>query len=214
MSRRPAYLDVPKPAAVAELPTTGLGLPVPYITAYRPHDGHEVHHTINTGRGLLCVCSCKLGEGRPMIGVQCVNRERQAMRKRLCGVCGQSLRPADDILFLGIGEAVIDNHGVSVPTSIEAPTHPECTAYSALTCPRLMRDPADVVLAVMKDYELADSILVGYDENEQPRYNIVPHGTDRRNLGALNSYVAFLRPEHGRFVPLADWMVHEAPTLA
>jgi len=215
VSPRVDFLDVPKSPAIAALPTTGRGMPVPYITLYRPNDGHDVTYTVRATRGPMCACTCKLGEGRPVIGVQCVSRQRRAMRKKLCGVCGQDLHPGDDIIFIGPGETFAHgSDGSTVPASIEAPLHPECAAYSALTCPRLLHQPATITLAVMREYSLADQLLVGYDANRQPRYVIAPPAADHSSLGALNSYAAVLQPEHGRLTTLEAWMYDEAPALA
>lgn len=211
---RPAFLDVPKPPGIQALPTTGLGMPVPYVTNYRIGDERNTQHVVDTARGKLLVCSCTLGQGRPMLGQQCVTRVRLAMRKRLCGVCGEALDADGEFVFIGIGEA--EPHGQdapSIPASVEAATHPLCSVYSALTCPRLTRDPDNVIVGLTRRYELADSLLVGYDEQREPIYQIYPHGTDRRRIGALNSYIAWLPPEQTRMVTLAQWLRDEAPSL-
>jgi len=212
----PDFLDVPKPAAVAALPITGAGLPVPFTTLYRPDDGRDVRYTVSATRGPMCACKCKFGIGRALIGVQCVNRQRRAMRNRLCGVCGQSLHTGDDIIFVGQCEPFAPDGaaGPTIPATVEAPTHPACTVYSALTCPSLMRDPDTTRLAVMSQYDLADQLLTGYNTRGEPRYVLAPQATNHRLLGALNSYAALLHPENGRLTTLGEWMRDEAPALS
>lgn len=207
----PAFLDVPKPAAIAALPTIGQGMPVPWVTAYATKDTPS-EMVVASANGPLAVCRCRLGEGRPLLGTQCVHRQRLAMRKRLCGACGNPLQPGATMLFMALDAGIDWTDHSNIPVSIEAPVHPLCGLYSALTCPRLLREPDELGVAIATDYELTGQILTGLNPDRTPQFTLAPYGHDHRRLGILHSYAAILRPPTARVITLADWLANHAPS--
>lgn len=199
------YRRVPMPDDVTALPKLG-DMPVPWITEYRV-DGHDPKYLNHAAPdGLAIDCTCRLGAGRPQVGKQCVRRQRAAMRHRRCNVCGKHI--PGTAIFVGVA-AMGSPDRVS---SIEAPSHPACAAYSALTCPRLVDSPRQCRVAVIAGkYVIFDRWAVANDET-----TVMAHGQPRsqfrgRWVGALDLHVTVLRSSN--VVTLDEWMTTQAPLV-
>lgn len=199
-------LAVPRPPAVETLPKTSRGMPVPYITLYEK-DGVDPHWTnLQAPGGAAIDCRCVFGEGLPILGKQCLARQRKALAQGLCNVCGK--RVEHDVFFVGGTEMMPGLGRLSPWMGVEAPTHPRCLAYSAMTCPRLRKDADKAfLLEARHGWRLMDRWFVGPSEKDAV---LREHGTPRPPFGAvLDMYVAVIeRPE---ITTLAEWMPEHAP---
>jgi hypothetical protein len=210
----PPWKTVPMPKYIARLPRTSSGMPVVYITEYDGFDGSNfaTMSTLTDSVGLND-CGCTFGEGRPLIGKQCLHRQHKAMTERRCGVCGRRLGPAAELIFVGVEKNMVEGHGPDTYTSIEAPTHNECTHYSALTCPRLYADPARITLAITRHYEIRYRVVAGFGPQGQVMAALIPPEYIRLGTGMVDMFIAVPKPSETRIVTLDRWLATEARPL-
>lgn len=202
---------MPMPPAVAALPTTGSGMPVVYITQYLPADRaapDPEYPDFDAPGGLAIGCACEFGHGRPQIGKQCPHRQRQAMVQRLCNVCGNQV---DQAIFAGVTDLALPDLPDGL-VSIEAPTHPACLAYSALTCPHMSSHLHEYRIATTGSYGLWDRwMITGGEHSFQPHDTPRPQILPGMWLGALDLHLALLRRSDATVVGLDEWMRMIAP---
>jgi hypothetical protein len=153
-------------------------------------------------------CRCTFGVGKAKIGQPCVHRQRKAMRERRCVVCGRKITDRT-LVFLGVDQNTVPGLGTDITTSIEPPAHSACAAYSALTCPRLYRDPANVQVAMAANFGMRQRV-VGAFVNGAPRYHLA-RLDERITVGAVELHVAVIPPEVCRLTTLDEWMTKHAP---
>jgi hypothetical protein len=194
---------------IAALPTTRGGMPVPYATLYLTDDGKNQADLVTTPQGLVMQCRCVFGVGRPKIGQPCLHRQRKAVAGRRCVICGRKMSPKAEAIFVGVDYNRVPGHDQEQITSIEPPAHLTCTAYSALTCPRLRSDPSQVLLAITRRYTTFQMIVTGF-VGKQKQVALLPLGTPAR-FGALDCYVAVPDPASLHLITLQDWMATGIP---
>lgn len=210
---RPNWRDIPMPRAVATLPRTASGMPVPYVTYYESPDGEdysEVTVLANTGARLLD-CRCTFGQGRPKIGKQCLHRQRKAVAERRCNVCGRRMSRKAELIFMGAATTNTQQHGPGTPFSQESPTHHDCAVYSALACPRMANNLSDVTLAITRDYDVY-ARTTWYGPNGKTT-SMVPLDQLGSVPQVADLYVAVLNPVRTRLVTLDQWLATEARDL-
>lgn len=103
------------PAQIAALPVHR-GYPVPWFVTWLAPNGTAVPR----------------GEGTPDFRVMYENAPTEAVRKRLCWICGQHRGDAGEVFVAGPMCAVNRN-------SAEPPSHPWCADWAARACPFLVR---------------------------------------------------------------------------
>lgn len=102
----PSIRDIPMPKSIAKLPVDPVrGMPVPWFVAWV--------------------------DGRPEFRAADADKIRQAVRRRLCWVCGEMM--SHRVTFV-VGPMCVVNR-----TSAEPPSHLDCAEYSAKACPFLSR---------------------------------------------------------------------------
>lgn len=210
---RPNWRDVPMPRAVAELPRTASGMPVPYITDYEGPNGEDYGEVALVGdtAARILACRCTFGRGRPKIGHQCPHRQRKAVADRRCNVCGKRMSRRAELIFMGAATTDTHRYGPATAFSLEAPTHHDCAAYSALTCPRMASNMGAVNLAITRDYDVyARTTRLGRDGKTT---SVVPLDQLGSVTEVADLYVAVLNPRRTRLVSLAEWMATEARPL-
>lgn len=163
-----------------------------------------------SGVAMRLECRCVFGVGKPRIGKPCVHRQRKAMRERRCVVCGVKIKDGH-LIFLGVDQNVVPDMGTKITTSVEPPAHPACAAYSALTCPRLYSNPANVQVAMTPNYGLRQNVVAAF-VNGKPKSHLA-HLDEPITMGAVDLHVAVIPPEVCRLSTLDEWMAKHAPPL-
>lgn len=200
------WREVPMPPAVAALPRTPSGMPVPYITQYHAKDVESNTGTLRVTEALgMMDCRCTFGEGVPRIGKQCPRRQRKAMAERRCNVCGHHMKNAA-LNLIGVYRQHIPVLGSEVYASVEASTHADCVTYSALTCPRLA-DVDRIMVAVTRHADMLYQVTMGVDPVsgvERRRY-VHPDNVGSA-AGLVDMLVIVPDPARSEFVTLAEWL--------
>lgn len=117
--------------------------------------------------GLVLGCDCTIGQGKPIFAEQCLHRQAQSVRDRLCGMCGTELQ--SPYVWLD------DN---STPFWSEPPSHPECFAYALATCPHLaaiLRERSDLAVIEARDYRTGSQRVTDYRSGEGTVHDCLPN---------------------------------------
>lgn len=219
---------VPIPGPIAALPRARGGLPVPWVTEWENPGLLTGAGGASTGgagpsgagageagpgvgwaadAGYVVRCACVIGAGRPMFGHLCPVRQRTAMRRRICQICGKRISGSEPVLFLG-------GHppgGVLLYT--EPPLHAACAAFSLHACPKLRHH---------RDGQVAVTTATSYELLERRRHPRPPTGSTVRlwpvghplaATGVLDFLVAV--PVDATVQPAAEWLAEHdlRPTL-
>ena len=207
----PRYSEIPVTKAIAQLPTTRSGMIVPYTTLYVTGSDDPSTLERQPGGGFIRQCSCEFGTGRPRLGRPCVHRQRKAVRNRRCVICGRGIQQRALCHFVGATTANDGLPGLArgTVTSIEAPAHAACAAYSALTCPHLMTSPHSVPVATASTYEFHRALVIGFEGMARKVHLVAPG--EPVTSGAIDENVVILRPGTFTTATLPDWMARYAP---
>lgn len=132
------WRSVPMPSAIAALPRTAGGMPVPFNTSWG-EDPERLAYLPETG--LTIVCDCVPGQGKPLFSVQCPERQRRCAVEGLCSVCGTRIENDEPRAFAGAPVFGSDLY-------IEAAAHIACLAYALRVCPHLVGNtsPEDPII--------------------------------------------------------------------
>jgi hypothetical protein len=203
------FQRVPMTPGIDALPKVG-DMPVPWITEFVAAGVEDPKYPNFAAHGGLAIdCSCRLGVGRPKIGTQCVKRQRAAMLHRRCNICGKHID--GEAIFVGVA-GIGGVNGPPIRYSVEAPSHPTCAAYSALTCPRLSASPRRCLIAVVPgEYPIYDRWVIADNDTKlvahgEPRYQI-----QGKWIGALDMHITALDPKTV-VLTLQEWMTGWAPS--
>ncbi|MET7334267.1 hypothetical protein [Nonomuraea sp. NPDC005650] len=179
----------PTPPQIAALPTER-GFPVPWVADWA--DGEErVEFDPVYGRTLIC--DCVPGEGRATLGVNCSMRQRQGMRQRLCGTCGNPLTGP----MVMIGEK-------DMPYSLEPGLHVDCAVFSLLACPKLVHASERAGVVVLDGYTLLEDRIFGVCDGELVRH-LLPSLLGAVS-GAVLAFLVAVIPDNAQRFRTADWL--------
>lgn len=89
----------------------------------------------------------QIGDGKPMFGKPHMQRQREAIARDLCDLCGKSIRLSTKV---SLSHARVQPHGFQGPCvmQVEPMLHKRCAAESMRWCPSLRRDIAAGTLFV------------------------------------------------------------------
>jgi hypothetical protein len=205
------YQRVPKTPAIALLATVG-DMPVPWVTEWQVDGVDPKHPNFGALGGLAIDCTCRPGVGTPLLGKQCVRRQREAMLSRRCSVCGVTI---DGLaVFAGVSAYTDSGGRLLAAISVEAPTCVDCLAYSALGCPTLAANAARCRLALCDGaYPVYDRWVISGDDET----TVVEYGHRRMEVlpgvwdGALDFHITGLDHSVAESMLLSDWMRYRAP---
>lgn len=186
------------PKRIDRLPKDRTGRPVPFVAPW-DEKGVEHEQVIRTKKyGLLLNCTCVIGQGKPILGVLCPDRQRKAMIQNLCQICGEKIEGQRRI-FVGDYRG----EGAEADKFQEPPMHEECARYSLLACPALQRklDGVAVHVADKVDHcEWRNNML-----GNPNAIGLFPVGAVTAEMyGVLNFYVATLIDP--LVVPARQWL--------
>lgn len=119
---------------------------VPFTVSWSAEEEFFIANDPDFKRRAICQIS-RFGEGKPLFGKPHMNRQRQAIARGLCDLCGKPLKLATKISL---------SHARPVPHSakgweilqVEPLLHKACALESMRFCPALRRDFADGSLMV------------------------------------------------------------------
>ena len=142
------------PPQIAALPKDKKGFPIPYVAEWS-RDESSIEDKVDDsplkeGRGfwVRMKCICVIGEGEPILGHQCPERQRECMMEGHCQVCSEIINIKDEGGYYFLG-------GIEMPIFWEPPLHKSCAIYSLQVCPGITRRPT-MSVHVADDYELQD----------------------------------------------------------
>jgi hypothetical protein len=104
----------------------------------------------------LTDCDCVPGEGNPMLGNLCPNRQRRGMVDRLCDVCGGGFAPRESYYFMGKHSMMMEHGGRG--GFHECPVHRDCALYAGRVCPGLVTKAMNVGVFRCSDYTLIPQV--------------------------------------------------------
>lgn len=181
----------PMPPQIAALPRER-GFPVPWVADWA--DGNETVQ-LDPVFGRVLICDCVPGQGRAKLGVNCAVRQREGMRERLCGTCGNPV--TGPTVMIGSTDMLY---------SLEPGLHADCAVFSLLACPKLVHAGSRAGVVVLDDYTLMEDRILGVDPEEQMlvRHMLPPL------LGALSggvlAFLAAVIPQNAQRHSAADWL--------
>ncbi|WP_346103431.1 hypothetical protein [Nonomuraea maheshkhaliensis] len=178
------------PEAIAALPRDR-GYPVPWVSCWA-NGQFIVRNTPHSG--LVRRCGCTPGQGRALIGTPCADRQRRAMRQRLCGTCGRPL--TSPMVFIGERD---------MPYSQEPALHVECAVFSLRACPHLLHHGTSVGVIIASAYGIMESRVLGFDDRGNPIRRLCPAGDGKRTGGALECLIARM-PQSALRHPAEAWL--------
>ncbi|MEU4511681.1 hypothetical protein AB0G05_19495 [Nonomuraea wenchangensis] len=180
----------PMPPQIAALPRER-GFPVPWVADWV--DGKE---TVGSDRelGRVLHCDCVPGQGRATLGINCAVRQRQGMRDRLCGTCGNPIN--GPMAMIGVKD---------MPYSFEPGLHVDCAIFSLLACPRLVRSGDSAGVVVTDGYTLLEERILGLDANHNLVRNLLPPVLGAISGGVLSFLVAAI-PDNAQRFSAAEWL--------
>ncbi len=122
------------------------GTPVPYTVAWTGEGAFRVDQCAYTGRPAICQAEAR-GAGKPTFGKPHSQRQREAIARDLCDLCG---RPLKNRTKVSLSHARTRANGAEGPCimQVEPLLHRECAAESLRHCPSLKRDVAAGTLFV------------------------------------------------------------------
>lgn len=202
------YAALPMTAAIAALPRTRSGMPVPYTTQYQAHDEDPTAITRLDGRHVLA-CRCEFGVGRPQFGKPCPKRQRNCMDARRCVVCGRRISPTSTATFLGLAHRTADGVDDHTYASIEPPAHTACAAYAALACPHLVNAAPGITVGVTRGYAVWQQVVTRLDRHGDPVVHLSPRSTTP--TGVVDLHVAIIDPANASIMTLDQWFDSHAP---
>jgi hypothetical protein len=194
--------ELPMSSAIAALPRTRSGMPVPYTTLYR--DEQEPTYLDRQDGQQILACRCQFGQGRPQFGKPCPKRQRNCMLYRRCVVCGRRLAPTTQAVFLGLAKRTANGAVDPQYVSIEPPAHADSAAYSALACPHLAGGADKVIVGVTRTYEVWQMVTTPPAGTEDTSPLLVPPHT-KTVLGAVELYTAIIDPAKADVMPQNEW---------
>ncbi|MGY3677343.1 hypothetical protein [Streptomyces sp. TE33382] len=207
---RPGWQQVPMPSAVAGLPRDGRGYPVGWATLWEPRDAPGRSSVIRSPEeGAVLWCYCVTGTGTPLLGQVCPRRQRTAMARRRCQLCGTAIDRDVKVLFIA-GRS----EGKAAQLVREPPLHAACAAYAARVCPRLVVGDRAGALHVTEasSYELFEERVrpSGPDPEADMLREMFPLGSRAAlRFGALENLLA---SPSGTWVPFAAWFAGLPPS--
>lgn len=198
------WRSTPMPPAVARLPRSSAGRPVPgNITWYERDDDGAILVTRDTKLGGHITCPCTPGTGTPRFGEQCPQRQRTFMAQRQCGLCTENIEPTAELVFIGETNA---------PYYLEPPLHPLCAAYALQVCPVLHAGGQRIEVALTHSYTLAEDRITGISADGTLRRSVFALGDPvARHLAVLQFYLAF--PDTPERLTAPNWLAQRAPKL-
>ncbi len=159
------------------------GAPVPYTVSWSGEDAFCVARCAFTRRSAICQAEAR-GAGRPRFGKPHWQRQREAIAKDLCDLCGRPLKMRTKVSLSHARLRTIGAEGPCV-MQVEPMLHKECAAESISRCPSLKRDIKAGTLVVrhvtrhraqfaVADPEYVSLYVPGYVA--KPSDRIVAHG--------------------------------------
>lgn len=162
------------PSFLSHLRTDRRGLPVPFVNRWgvEEHLGHmTIRHDPHVGRlGFFYDDLGPDGPDEPDFTSQNIGRQREAMARGLCQVCGREVPwSRRNIVLSELSVERIDLAGVQVPVVIEPWLDDRCAAFALHVCPALIRRRRDEELElvpVRSAREVKFIVSVGWMEGE------------------------------------------------
>ncbi|WP_327378729.1 hypothetical protein OG393_32965 (plasmid) [Streptomyces sp. NBC_01216] len=210
MRARPGWKQVPMPPAVASLPRDSRGYPVGWTTLWEPRDAPGRSSVIRSPEeGAVLWCYCATGTGTPLLGQMCPRRQRTAMARRRCQLCGTSIDRDAKVVFIA-GES----EGTAAQLVREPPLHAACAAYAARVCPYLVVGNRAGALRVAEaaSYQLFEERVRpdSLDPQADMLREVFPLGSRAAlRFGALENLLA---APAGTWVPFATWFAGLPPS--
>ncbi|ACL57483.1 hypothetical protein [Methylobacterium nodulans] len=121
------------------------GVPVPYTASWSAEEAFRVDRCAYTGRPAICQAVAP-GEGKPRFGKPHSQRQREAIARDLCDLCGRPLRNRTKV-SLSHARPRIGAGGLCI-MQVEPLLHRECAAVSLQHCPSLKRDVRNGAVAI------------------------------------------------------------------
>lgn len=138
------------------------GVPVPNTASWSAEERLFIGRCPHAGdRPAICQDAAQ-GDGKPLFGKPHANRQREAIVRGLCDLCGKSL---DARTKVSLSHAKIRLNGARVgePTvmAVEPLLHRECAIISMRHCPSLRRDVREGALMVRQvtKYEVQIALM-------------------------------------------------------
>lgn len=122
------------------------GTPVPYTVSWTGEERFRVGPCAYFRKPAICQAEA-VGEGKPLFGKPHSQRQREAIARGLCDLCGKPLKLATKV---SLSHARVQLHGAEGPCvmQVEPMLHRQCAALSMRFCPSLRRDIANGTLFV------------------------------------------------------------------
>lgn len=114
------------------------GVPVPFTASWSAEDGIYVGACPHAQARAFCQPVAP-GQGKPRFGQPHSQRQREAIARDLCDLCGRSLRNRTKV---SLSHARVRANGAGGPTvlQVEPLLHRECAAVCLEHCPSLQQD--------------------------------------------------------------------------
>jgi hypothetical protein len=122
------------------------GVPVPYTVSWTDEEHFHVASCPHAGGRAICQAVAP-GEGKPRFGKPHSQRQREAIARGLCDLCGRPLRLRTKVSLSHARPRGLGASGFAI-LQAEPLLHKECAAESLRHCPSLKRDIAAGTLFV------------------------------------------------------------------
>lgn len=182
------WKDVEMPSAIAALPRTEIGMPIPWISGW---DSDDKDHPVREHNGQLVTrCDCRIGVGVPNLGGLCPERQRAGMLEMLCDACGE---PGSEGIFLGSAACQIFR---------EPALHLACAVYSVKVCPGIRAKADTFGVHFATEYTMLDEVVTGLDEAGELAFTRVPHGA----MPFLPTMMIYAKPKVERVLSVDQFL--------
>lgn len=122
------------------------GVPVPYTVSWTAEESFHVARCAHAGGRAICQAVAP-GEGKPKFGSPHSQRQREAIARGLCDLCGKPLKLRTKVSLSHARPRGMGANGFAI-LQVEPLLHKECAAISMEHCPSLKRDVAAGTLFV------------------------------------------------------------------
>lgn len=126
------------PKAIAKLPRTDKGLPVPWVASWTSETTEHVEVDPLANHQLAIFTIGGVGQGEPILGEMNPVRQRQSAALRLCQVCGVEIARSGGYIVTWPGQEV-DTGRARLPLILEPWCCGSCLTFALKVCPGIAR---------------------------------------------------------------------------
>ena len=114
------------------------GVPVPYTVSWSAEETFRLEHCPFVNARAICQTVAR-GVGKPQFGKPHMQRQREAIARGLCDLCGRPLKIATKV-SLSHARPMVHAHRLGDILQVEPLLHKHCAMTSMAHCPALKKD--------------------------------------------------------------------------